>query len=140
MRILFFDDDPTRHRRFGELMIGHDVTHAATIEEACKALAEDAPFDLVSLDHDLDKHTCRLGESGRDVSRFIIEILPRNRHPRSIVIHSCNVVAAEAMERDFLGTGIPVSRVPFTREKEKLLLRALAEFERRKRRSESVMG
>lgn len=119
MKILFLDDDPTRHTRFKQAHIGSDVTYVWTAEEAIKALNENV-FDEVSLDHDLaaqlNMQLPAVGEgSGYDVALFIAG-LPEDKLPKVAVIHSFNPEGAHRMGmalKDCRERGMRVYMDPF---------------------------
>ena len=125
MRILILDDDLTRHRTFAQNLDGHDVTHAQTYDICLKALMTCEPFDIVYLDHDLnDFGALSIGPStsmyrglreldGRDVARFIAGQLPKNQHPKHIVVHSWNDDGGDEMMKILEPTGISLSRETF---------------------------
>lgn len=116
MKILFLDDDPSRHAKFRMAHIGRNVTYVWTADEAIKAIKE-MFFDHMSLDHDLaaklNGELPPIGEgSGYDVALFIAE-LPEEKRPKLIVVHSFNPEGARRMAIAVKRAGIQVLRVPF---------------------------
>jgi hypothetical protein len=93
MRILFFDDDPLRHRRFAFEARGHELDHSWFIDDAVRRIAE-RRYDLVCLDHDLE--TEGFDRSGLDVARFVRR-MPAGRRPKAVFIHSWNPRGADRM-------------------------------------------
>lgn len=115
MKILFLDDNPERHEYFKTITIGQDVTHVWNSQECMDALANNDPFDLVCLDHDLagayfqeDK-----ANSGTEVAEWIHYKLAKDKYPKKVIIHSWNSTGAERMYKWIEPTGIPVVRKRF---------------------------
>lgn len=116
MKILFLDDDPTRHAKFRMAHIGRDVTYVWTATEAIEEMKEQF-FDHMSLDHDLaaqlNMELPPVGEgSGYDVALYIAE-LPKEKQPKLVVVHSFNPEGARRMAVAMKKVGIQVLRVPF---------------------------
>lgn len=98
MKILFLDDDATRHKRFLMANIGRDVHQAWDYDQACRALDAHV-FDEAHLDHDLSDlamRACVNGtalpddeKTGTHVAEYIAAMLPDQR-PRLVVLHSFN--------------------------------------------------
>lgn len=108
MRFLVLDDEQYRHDEFERRFRGHDVVHARTVAEAIGALSGER-FDQVCLDHDLgDDHG-----TGQDVADHIAA-MPRDRSPRTVVVHSFNPPGARRMLATLKETGIPAWYRPFT--------------------------
>lgn len=110
-RILFFDDDPKRHNFFRWHNIGAKVDHARTPEEA-RALLRAHVYDIACLDHDMCMIEPAIDETGRDVVEFIAEHMDPTKRPRTVVIHSWNDSAAEAMASMLRLSGVPVVVMP----------------------------
>lgn len=110
MRILFLDDDDNRHKHFRQMHIGHDVTYVYTVEQCIEAMDKGPVFDAFSLDHDLGGQVYVTVEegSGAQVARYISEMLPAEKYPQQIVVHSWNRDGAIRMVRLIKPTGIPV--------------------------------
>lgn len=120
MRILFLDDDDTRHRRFAAKAIGHVVAHAYTARAAIRTLETEPPFDVASLDHDLnDVHIAAYvsgasvpeEETGAEVARYIAE------HPacwpQLVVCHSFNEPGRRRMGAILRDAGVRSVLMPF---------------------------
>lgn len=104
MRILFFDDDYTRHRRFDREAVGHSITHAYSPEEAVAALEKAGPegFDVVYLDHDMfENPNTKL--TGLHVAEWIAANPRFGELP--IVVHSLNPEGSTAIARTLQATG-----------------------------------
>lgn len=119
MKILFLDDDPTRHAKFRQAHIGRDITFVWSAEEAIEELKE-TYFDEVALDHDLaaqlNMELPPEGEgSGYDVALFIAQ-LPIEKRPKVVLIHSFNPEGARRMAyalKDCHQEGMKVFKIPF---------------------------
>lgn len=113
MKILFFDDDITRHERFADLcqQLGTVAISAYSPHDAI-CLIRTIKFDYVYLDHDMDLNVPGGGD-GRTVARYIAYQLDRKHYPDGIIIHSWNVQAAKEMEKILEPTKIPVQLKPF---------------------------
>lgn len=105
MRILFFDDDPQRHKEFRRLCraagldaaVLDDIYHTHRIEQAKVALNGDR-FDWAFLDHDLDGQVgVEPGErTGLAVAQYIAGMVPGQR-PGRVVIHTMSPEGEAAM-------------------------------------------
>ena len=106
MKILFFDDDIKRHKKFSRGVIGHKVTFVFNVSDAIKALNEEI-FDVIYLDHDMlpGIHQEPGSETGWAVAQHIAK-LPREQFPLSVIVHSYNRKAAELMTRHINKAGI----------------------------------
>jgi hypothetical protein len=102
MKILFLDDDQTRHNFFRDWCQekGHmDVTHVFTADGAAEALAADT-FDLIFLDHDLgEEHYGAVGEKPGDGTGLARWMSKEWDYPEGtrIVVHSWNHSGAARM-------------------------------------------
>lgn len=103
IRLLFLDDDPTRHLRFLTAMQGgsigkiSEVTFCSTAKEAIETLRSQW-FDVVFLDNDLSAEhysqqdsDSKIPNSGEEVAEFISTM---DKPPRHVVIHTNNQKAA----------------------------------------------
>jgi len=117
MRILILDDDDNRHAYFRHQLIGHDAVHVHTYAECMDALLDTETFEVVFLDHDLNDngyrslaperpghvaremtHYSREGElDGRDVAEDMVRLLPVEKRPFQVVVHSWNPDGAAEM-------------------------------------------
>lgn len=116
MKVLFLDDDPTRHAKFRQAHIGVDVNYVWTAKEAIEAMAEEY-FEQMSLDHDLaaqlNMELPPEGEgSGYDVALHIAQ-LPEDKRPKLVVIHSFNPEGARRMHIAINKAGISCIKLPF---------------------------
>ena len=112
-RVLVLDDDDARHTVFSQILSGCEVLHVHTAWEACRALQQSAPFDLACLDHDLGEFGAIRPGDGMEVAQFIARDM-RDKIPRWVLVHSCNVPAADRMERELEDGGIRVMRVGYS--------------------------
>jgi CheY-like chemotaxis protein len=112
-RILFLDDDKTRHEIFRRRFPDHDIDDVYTAQGCINALIHQPVYDLVCLDHDLDGFTLDVEATGGTVAEFINLHLARDKYPKEIIIHSWNSNGAAFMKRVIAPTGIPCSLVPF---------------------------
>jgi CheY-like chemotaxis protein len=114
LRVLVLDDDARRHAWFDAHLTGHHAVWSAG--DARRALQENAPYDLVFLDHDLAEDFAVVpavwGEDGRTVARFIAA-MPEDRRPAMAHIHSSNWGAACEMEAILSAAGLRVTRAEF---------------------------
>ncbi len=119
--ILFLDDEWERHKFFEHYYEPqNEVTHSFFSNHAINELNTDVPFDEIWLDHDLS--SCQI-PTGVDSSReFMLNSMPvvrwiiANVKPTEkllIRIHSWNIAAAEALEKDLKEAGFCVIRRPF---------------------------
>ena len=117
-RILVLDDDKSRHNSFDEVLKGQQITHVYNYADAVKEL-ENGVFDEVYLDHDLGD----FGESptgygqtertGADVANYIARVLPEDKRPKLVHIHSWNPVGAHNIALSLQSVEIPYVREPF---------------------------
>ncbi len=115
MRVLFLDDDLSRHKTFIAESAGHDVTYVMTAEAAISMLSI-APFDVICLDHDLggETYVSSYGNkpTGYTVAKWMAEKLTYK--PRLVVVHSFNQVGAGQMLLVLKGAGFNAFYVPFS--------------------------
>lgn len=116
MRILFLDDDQTRHKRFKILTIGNNVDFVWTSKECIAALLTNERYDLVCLDHDLGGKTFveEKENSGTEVAEWIRYKLSKDKYPDKIIIHSSNPQGADRMYDHIFHTGILCRKIPFS--------------------------
>lgn len=118
MRILFLDDNPTRHRRADTLLEGHQLQHVWSVDEACKALvrakSSRRPFHRIFLDHDLNDHGVKSYirtqwgirlQTGMDVVRFIVEQIKPMKSTNLVIVHSSFPPGAKAMVDELRSKG-----------------------------------
>ena len=111
MNILFLDDDPSRTKRFKEV-----VTHAQCASDAegiITLLKDTEQTDLLFLDHDLGGQTfvdSSETNTGMEVVRWIVANKPKIN---VIVVHSLNRPAAGEMVFKLYDVGYNVSAIPF---------------------------
>ena len=110
MRILVLDDDDVRHEYFARQFANHDILHVHTYSECLNALLNNDWYDVVFLDHDLNDHGYRSVADeranyfqrsltrfsrpglldGRDVVEDMVKMLPPEKVPSQVVVHSWN--------------------------------------------------
>lgn len=122
MKILFLDDDKTRHESFRTKSKNwpHDITYVWTAYKAIRALEKEY-FHEVFLDHDLgpqqEMNLPDTGEgSGYDVALFIAT-MSRDKRPISVIIHSWNPAGADRMAsalRKAEEEGMTLAKIPFS--------------------------
>jgi CheY-like chemotaxis protein len=113
MRIFILEDDTERRTPvFRANLIGHELVFAETAAQAIKILGM-REFDLIFLDHDLggqqwvdpnDKNT------GSEVTRWMVEEM--SKCP-TVIIHSLNSPAAQAMKHRLLNNGFDAHYIPW---------------------------
>ena len=93
MNILILDDQEFRHDGFREAYKDLAVTlfHAYSYNEATQLLDNEV-FDYIWLDHDLGTE-----KDGKDAARYIA-LLPKEKLPRCVYIHSANWSGAREMK------------------------------------------
>lgn len=101
MRILFLDDNNDRHASYRRLSIGDNVDYAFSAKEAMRLLDKaQEPYDIASLDHDLDEWAQAGHEprelTGEHVAKHIVQMTPERR-PKKIIVHSYNGPGAAKM-------------------------------------------
>jgi DNA-binding NarL/FixJ family response regulator len=120
--ILFLDDDPQRHELVDGLVLDQPahlirrvVDHAWSAEDAMTKISG-VRQDVVFLDFDLDLFV-PFARDGMAVVEHIV-MLPRERRPRKVVIHSLNQGTAPQRMMDALeGHVSELSRAPFASPK-----------------------
>lgn len=124
MRIFILEDDPQRMLLFREAFVQHDVTHAASVEEAKRLWTP--VYDVVLLDHDLaDVHyeaysngQVPVEGTGMEFVKWLCEQitdLPTvYLNQRTIyIVHSWNTVGGPNMHRALREAGLRAGRDPF---------------------------
>lgn len=113
MRILILEDDvKERMPIFRKKLIGHEIVHAETANEAILAM-QDTAFDLIFLDHDLGGEqmvATSNKNTGSEVVRWMRTYL-LNYCP--VIVHSYNVGAAIKMRDDLQDLGMDAYYIPF---------------------------
>jgi hypothetical protein len=103
MRILFLDDNEERHRNFVMANIGHRVDQVYKAAHAIRAMEMSDPYDVASLDHDLDEQSTMgltpTELTGLDVVRAMVnpEGALKDKLPRTVIVHSYNNAGATNM-------------------------------------------
>ncbi len=108
MKILFLDDDQTRHDTFTTAHSADEIWHAYDHPQFLKQINSVDRFDVISFDHDLG-----LGASGYDCVMELLTAMPSYRWPKEAWVHSWNPVGAERMMRALTNAGIPAVRTSF---------------------------
>lgn len=112
MRILFLDDNPSRHDIMDSRYPLDEIVHAYTIDDFRDALVKYDKFDMISLDHDLNDftelgHFSYVGDSeatGVDACGYLMKFL--HKAPEEITIHSSNGEGVRAMTAFLNGRGV----------------------------------
>jgi CheY-like chemotaxis protein len=121
-RVLFLDDNMSRHFMFSEAAPNHVVIHHAhSAKQAIELLDDNLEFDQVFLDHDLGGEQDEMSEPGKSNSGtptgmdVVDHIIAMAKPPQHVVVHSMNAPAAEQMLYKLQGPGTidRVSLVPF---------------------------
>lgn len=107
MRILFLDDNDFRHKRMRANSIGFSVTYVYNAADCIAALRKNE-FNLIMLDHDLDREKQGLvidrEEDGRFVARWMAsEGLQHKETP--VIVHSLNPRGADEMKKILTDAG-----------------------------------
>lgn len=132
LRVFVLDDADERHKKFAEwLDAPHiELVQVWTYDQAIKAVNGHDPFDIMYLDHDLNDYDVEskiydhsgtiygsFGSrelTGYDFVKYLVMVVPKEKHPRKIIIHSWNEDGAKDMERHLLDNGfLDVKRLPF---------------------------
>lgn len=102
MRVLVIDDSTSRLNWFQDVLeaMGHDVRTASDPQAALDQFHETS-FDLAFFDHDLGSEP-----NGSQIAGQILRS-SKFRPPRSVWIHSSNVVGADNIASKFRSAGIP---------------------------------
>lgn len=117
MRVLFLDDDESRHRLFkkavGQTVPGARVDFAVHAQNAATYLSA-TYYDVVFLDHDLvpaDYEGKETKLSGMAVAKFLFK--GEGVKPGVVVVHSYNQVGAAKMVQVLREGGISAVWCPF---------------------------
>ena len=108
MRILFMDDMKDRHDLFEETHPEDEITHVYSHVEAVRAMAALPAFDEAQLDHDLGE-----GATGYDTAVYIANVLPPEKRPGRVIVHSFNTVGAPRMVSVLHAAGVPAAWLMF---------------------------
>jgi len=89
MRILFLDDNISRHKKICKNIPCEKIVQVYTAKEAIKKLSIDDHFDIIMLDHDL------LEDDGLLVVNWLV--FNQKYMNTRIIIHSANALGSEIM-------------------------------------------
>lgn len=114
MKVLFLDDDPTRHSYILRAIQGMPVelTAVTTADEAIRAL-DNNRFDLICLDHDLNGQSLVPSGPGTGYEVAVHIARTANKEAR-VLIHSVNDAGTRKMIQA-IGSNAewaPLSRIP----------------------------
>ena len=110
-RILFFDDNPHRHRKISQHLV---CDGAYTVAEAVSKFQQHK-YDIVFLDHDLggDEHVDSHGEE--ETGYTLVKWIAANRPKIGlVVIHTLNHPGGTLMFTELINSDYLVARIPFT--------------------------
>lgn len=109
-RLLFLDDEQWRHKKADERYGGDfDVFHCWTVNQLRSALElGEKPFSVISLDHDLGNSL-----TGMHAVNAVIE-LPAWKRPATVIVHTWNAPAGDAMVARLRSSGIEPVRKMFS--------------------------
>lgn len=112
LKILFLDDDEGRHKIAADALVGHDVTHVRTVDEAIRALTA-AGFDLAMLDHDLGGAHYAPSDAASGYAVAVAIEAGTVRRPARVIVHSYNSAGATRMVAALHKADVPVAWTPF---------------------------
>lgn len=112
MKVLFLDDDESRHDVVEHWPSAGDVTHVRTVDQALKALRRER-FDVVCLDHDLGGQ--QMVESHEGTGYHVAQAIAKEPawHLGRVIVHSWNPEGARRMAEKLREAGLDVVRIPF---------------------------
>ena len=113
-KILFCDDDSSRHSKFFQTKEQGDELRQVWNAADCIEALKEGRYDLVSLDHDLNGEAYQNPtekNTGSEVVRFITANKP---DVKEFVVHSYNEFAAKNMVEDLQKAGYRVEWSPFS--------------------------
>jgi len=121
VKILFLDDNESRHAQFEYEHQGDSLFKAYTVQEAINFLKDNSPFDIVYLDHDLGPvvttsnsiFPASTEDTGYEVARYI-SIMSDKLRPKEVIVHSWNPAGAARMRDILVEADVHVSYKPFT--------------------------
>jgi len=99
MKIFILEDNEHRMVKFRRELIGHEIDHAATVEEGT-SLVVNNEYDLMFLDHDLggeEMVDSFANNTGYKLAEFIASFTPNKE--THCVVHSCNPAGADNIRR-----------------------------------------
>lgn len=105
-RALVLDDDPVRHAEFSRMLHGLHVDHAWSASQAADYLRNRPRYNVVFLDHDLNKSQVADPGNGCDVASFIATMEPR-KLPELVYVHSWNERRSRLMAKILRQAGVP---------------------------------
>ena len=114
MKVLFVDDEETRHGVFKRHSIGHSVDHVLNADEAIKKMSEEV-YDLIFLDHDLCIDLQNQTIDGEKDGRYIVRWMVSEYKSRNalVVCHSLNFDGRQMMLSLLKEAGFNVLDLPF---------------------------
>lgn len=112
-RALILDDDEARHLSFKLSLPNYKLRHVRTAEQAIHAIEREPRFDVIYLDHDLEKSGRHAG-TGMDVAKYLAREVDPDRYPDHVYVHSHNRRRSSVMARVMRRSGLSVTLQPFT--------------------------
>jgi CheY-like chemotaxis protein len=112
VKILFLDDDEERHEYAATALIGHEVVHVRTADEAITRLGREL-FDVAMLDHDLGGTHYAPSDAS---SGYAVACAIEGRAvmtPARIIVHSFNAAGARRMVAALHAANVAVAWAPF---------------------------
>jgi CheY-like chemotaxis protein len=98
MKIFILEDDMSRMALFWEVLEGQNISHADNVEDAKRLYKEQAPFDVILLDHDLGGEQM-VGSEMQNTGAAFCRWLTVPEAKEVTLIHSYNPQGAAEMYR-----------------------------------------
>lgn len=121
MLILFLDDEQIRHDLAVKYLgAQHTILHAFNADEAISLIkSSQQRIGMALLDHDLqefvsDEDGYKWEKHGGYFVRMLIDMIPEDKLPAQIIIHSYNEPGAEGMKAALKNKGITALHIQFS--------------------------
>lgn len=112
MKIFVLEDDINRIQRFRQKLHNPSVTYCDYVEDAKMLLKKDK-YDVIFLDHDLGGEIMvdsNDPNTGYQLAKWIRE---QGMTFDQIIIHTCNPIGGDNIQKEISGSSANVVRMPF---------------------------
>lgn len=112
MKIFVLEDNLDRIQKFRQKLHKHSVTYCDYVEDA-KKLLEKEKYDVIFFDHDLDNRIMVDSDDPNTGYQLAKWIRAKGMKFDQIVIHTCNPIGGDNIQKEIEGCSENILRMPF---------------------------